>query len=203
MRCEPVLAAGRREHPLLLGREVGGVVSRKVDVSAEAGRIRSGDAAIDERAEHVVVRHAGHIAGGIQARDRRAGVLVDPDARGAVARAQADLGDVHLDRGCGSRCRARRGSARGVGRSLVCRIRSISVMVSSRRWSELEEDRAAAASAARGKLQHHLARPVVALDEAFALGVDRVAAERAGDVGAGRAVVVLDQRVDLEALDAA
>ena len=67
---------------------------------------------------------------------------------------------------------------------------------------ELEEHRALAALQLAVELPHHLAAPVVALDEALAGVVGRVAAERAGHVGAGRAVVVLDQRVDLEALDA-
>src|SRR5512132_1142494 len=49
--------------------------------------------------------------------------------------------------------------------------------------------------------QHSLAAPVVALDEPLALAVCRVAAERSGHVGAGRAVVVLDQRVDLKAFE--
>jgi hypothetical protein len=64
---------------------------------------------------------------------------------------------------------------------------------------ELEEHRAVAAFQFLVELPHHLPAPVVALDEAFALAVGGVAAQRAGDVGAGRAVVVLDQRVDLEA----
>src|SRR5690606_24811224 len=54
-----------------------------------------------------------------------------------------------------------------------------------------------------GDLGHHLPGPVVGVDEPGALAVHLVAAERVGDVGAGRPVVVLDQRVDLEAFDAA
>ena len=66
---------------------------------------------------------------------------------------------------------------------------------------EFAEHRAVAALQFLVELPHHLPAPVVALDEAFALVVGGVATERAGDVGAGRAVVVLDQRVDLEALE--
>lgn len=71
-------------------------------------------------------------------------------------------------------------------------------MVSSSQVIELEEDRAIAALQLLVELQHHLAAPVVALDEALAPAVGGVAAQRAspGHVGAGRAVVILDQRVD-------
>lgn len=64
---------------------------------------------------------------------------------------------------------------------------------------EFEEHRTIAAFQFLVELPHHLPAPVVALDEAFALVVGGVAAQRTGDISAGRAVVVLDQRVDLEA----
>ena len=65
---------------------------------------------------------------------------------------------------------------------------------------ELEKYRAVAAFQFLVELPHHLPAPVVALDEALTLIVGGVAAQGAGDIGAGRAVVILDQRVDLEAL---
>ncbi len=51
------------------------------------------------------------------------------------------------------------------------------------------------------KLQHHLAGPVVTFDEALTKGVRREATQWAGDVGAGRAVVVFQKRIDLEAFE--
>ena len=78
---------------------------------------------------------------------------------------------------------------------------SISPIVSVGQVVELEEHRPVAALQLAVELQHHLAAPVVALDEALPSLVGGVAAERPRDVGAGRAVVVLDQRVDLEALE--
>ena len=51
------------------------------------------------------------------------------------------------------------------------------------------------------ELEHHLARPVVAFDEARSFVVGGERAEGTGDIGAGRAVVVLDQRIDLEAFE--
>ena len=66
---------------------------------------------------------------------------------------------------------------------------------------ELEEHRALARLQLVIELLHHLAGPVVAFDEAAAFVVGGVAAEGTGDIGAGRAVVVLDQRIDLVALE--
>lgn len=66
---------------------------------------------------------------------------------------------------------------------------------------ELQEHGAVAALQFLVELPHHLAAPVVAFDEAFALAVRGEAAERAGHVRARRAVVILDQRIDLEAFE--
>jgi hypothetical protein len=77
---------------------------------------------------------------------------------------------------------------------------SISPMVSDARMVELQEHRSRAALELAPELQHHLAGPVVALDEALAAVIGGIAAERSGHIGAGRTVVVLDQRIDLEAL---
>ena len=66
---------------------------------------------------------------------------------------------------------------------------------------ELQEDRSRAALKFAPELQHHLAGPVVALDKALATVVGGVAAERPRHIGAGRAVIVLDQRVDLKAFE--
>src|SRR5690606_24544501 len=59
--------------------------------------VRTGQVAEDERADHVVVRHAGQIARGVEAGDGGARVLVHPHAGGGMPAAQTDLGDVHLD----------------------------------------------------------------------------------------------------------
>ena len=88
-----------------------------------------------------------------------------------------------------------------VGRSTLCRIFSISPIVFVVQMVELEEHRPLAGLQLVVELQHHLPGPVVAFDEARALVVGRVGAERPGHIGAGRAVVVLDQRIDLEALE--
>jgi hypothetical protein len=49
------------------------------------------------------------------------------------------------------------------------------------------------------EFEHHLARPVVAFDEAASFVVRRIRAEGTGDIGTGRAIIVLDQRIDLKA----
>ncbi|MNP96654.1 hypothetical protein D3C85_92410 [compost metagenome] len=113
--------------------------------------------------------------------------------------AKTDLGDVHLDH-----LRAVVGAAIGVElaatRTLVAVQDLFDVLDGFLgQMIELEEHRAIAAFQFLMELPHHLPAPVVALDEAFALVVGGVAAQGAGDVGAGRAVVILDQRVDLEA----
>ena len=66
---------------------------------------------------------------------------------------------------------------------------------------ELEEDRPIAAFKLAIEFEHHLAAPVIAFDEAVAFGIGGVAAERPGHIGAGGAVVIFDQRVDLKAFE--
>ena len=167
-----------------------------------ARRVRARQVAEDERADHVVVRHAGQVAGGVEAGDRGAGVVVHPYPRGGVAAAQADLGDVHLDVVGAVVVAAARveGAARRALRRVQDRLQRGDGLL--REMAELQVHRPPVAGHLRGELGHHLARPVVGVDEALAVPVDLVAAEGVGDVGAGGAVVVLDQRVDLEALDA-
>ena len=165
--------------------------------------VRAGQVAEDERADHVVVRHAGQVAGGVQPGHGGLRVLVHPDAGRRVAAAQPDLGDVHLHVvGAvvvpAALVEGAPGRPLGVVQDPLDRGDRL-----LRQVGELEVDRAARGVDLRLHLGHHLAGPVVAVDEPVALGVDLVAAERVGDVGARRAVVVLDQRVDLEALDAA
>ena len=116
-----------------------------------------------------------------------------------MAAAKTDLRDVHLDH-----LRAVIGAAVGVELAATRAFVAVQDLFDVLdgflgQVIELEEHRAVAAFEFLVELPHHLPAPVVALDEAFALVVGGVAAQRAGDVGAGRAVVILDQRVDLEA----
>ena len=147
------------------------------------------------------MRHRGHVTRRVQALDRGLGLLVDPHPRRRVPAAKADLGDVHLDH-----LRAVVGAAIGVELAATRAFVAVQDLFDVLdgflgQVIELEEHRAVAAFEFLVELPHHLAAPVVALDEAFALVVGGVAAQRAGDVGAGRAVVILDQRVDLEAFE--
>ncbi len=166
------------------------------------GRVRTGQVPEDERADHVVVRDAGQVAGGIQARDGGPGVVVDPYARGRVAAAQADLGDVHLDVVGAVVVAAAgvEGAARRAFRRVQDRLQRRDRLL--RQVTELQVHRPPVAGHLGRELRHHVARPVVGVHEPFAVPVDLIAAEGIGDVGAGRAVVVLDERIDLEALDA-
>src|ERR1700733_11558491 len=66
---------------------------------------------------------------------------------------------------------------------------------------DFEEHGAVSAFKLAIKFEHHLATPVVAFDEAVALRVGGVAAKRSCDVGAGRSIVILDERIDLETLE--
>ena len=88
-----------------------------------------------------------------------------------------------------------------VGRSTLCSVFSISLDGLLVQMIELQEHRALAGLQLVVELEHHLARPVVAFDEARAVVVGREGAEGPGDIGAGRPVVVLDQRIDLEAFE--
>ena len=118
-----------------------------------------------------------------------------------MAATQADLGNVHLDivgavvmTAVGVE-RAPGGSFGGVqdvfqrGQCLVGQVRNLQV------------DRAAGRLDLAFHLGHHLTGPVVGVDEALPQRVDLVSAEWIGDIRARRPVVILDQRVDLEALD--
>ncbi|SKV53458.1 Uncharacterised protein [Mycobacteroides abscessus subsp. abscessus] len=57
----------------------------------------TGQVAVYEGANHVVVRHTGQVTRGIQTRHRSAGMFVHPYSRGGMPTAQTNLGDVHLD----------------------------------------------------------------------------------------------------------
>ncbi len=147
------------------------------------------------------MRNAGAVARRVQAGDGALATLVGPDAGGAVAAAEADLRDVHLDHGL-----AVVGAAPFVEAATAGPLVGVQDVLDLadgffRQVIQLQEHRALAAFEFVEELHHHLAAPVVALDEALARVVRGVAAERAGHVGTGRAVVVLDQRVDLEALE--
>ena len=140
---------------------------------------------LDEGAQHVAVWNARHVARGIEAGHRRLGPLVDPDAGVAVPRAEADFGDVHLHHAppvVGAAPLMKASAARpfvGVQDLLDLSDGLVRQMI------QLQEHRPVAAGKLPVKFQHHLAAPVVALDEAVALAVGGVAAQRPGDVGAG------------------
>lgn len=57
---------------------------------------------------------------------------------------------------------------------------------------EPEKDRSLSGFELVVELEHHLAGPVIALDEPVALIVGRVASERPRDIGTGGTVVILD-----------
>ena len=164
--------------------------------------VRAGEIAEHERPDHVVVRDAGQVAGGVESGHRGAGMLVDPDPGGGMTTAQTDFGDVHLDVvgavvmaavGVEGAAGGPFGGVQDVlqrGQRLVGQVR------------HLEIDGSAGGVDLAFNLGHHLSRPVVGVDEPLAVRVDLVAAERIGHIRARRAVVVLDQRIDLEALDA-
>lgn len=67
--------------------------------------------------------------------------------------------------------------------------------------ADLEVDRPAGRFDLLLDLGHHLPRPVVGVDEPLPQRIDLIAAEGVGHVGACWAVVILDQRIYLEALD--
>ena len=138
VRRDAVLAPGRRQHAVALFGDVGGIEFREIVVVGELHCVLACDRAVGEGAEHVVVRHARHVAGGIKPGHRGARELVDEHAGGAVSRAKADLGDVHLDRSrYDSRCRAPSWNRPRVGRSTLCSVDSISSMVFSCRCLSL------------------------------------------------------------------
>ena len=171
------------------------------DIGEHGRRMLTRELAVDERADHVVVRHARQIACGVKTRHGGPGMLVDPHAGGGMATAEPDLGDVHLDV-MGAVVVAAVGVERAAGRPL----RGVQdVLQRGERlvgqMADLEVDGAARRLDLALHLGHHLARPVVGVDESFARGVDLVAAERIGHVCARGSVVILDQRVDLEAFD--
>ena len=91
-----VRRVGARTRAFLLCDEIG-VDRAKIMFGAEVGGILARIGAIDEGAEHVIVRHAGHFSRRIKARHGRARMFVDPDTGRAMAGAEADLGYVHLD----------------------------------------------------------------------------------------------------------
>ena len=159
------------------------------------------DRTIGERAQHVIVRHARHVTGRVETGDGGAGEFVDEHAGRTMARAEADFRNMHLDHALaiiGAAVlveAAARGPLDGVENRLDLADRVAVQMV------ELEEHRTLAGLQFAVELLHHLPGPVVAFDEAPALAVGRICTERAGDIGAGRAVIVLDQRIDLVAFE--
>ncbi|KAF0962491.1 hypothetical protein MLGJGCBP_04460 [Rhodococcus sp. T7] len=185
------------------GQLLRGQRGRRLDIGQGAGGVRSGEVAVDECADHVVVGDAGQVACGVQPRDRGGAVLVHPHPGRGMSAAQADLGDVHLDVVAAVVVPAVRveRAAGGAFGGVQDRLERVEGFL--RQVADLEIDGAARGFDLALDLAHHLPRPVVGVDEPLPLGVDLVAAERVRDVRAGRAVVVLDQGVDLEALDAA
>ena len=164
-------------------------------------RVLTREPAVGEGAEHIVVRHGSHVPGGVEAGNRGFRALVHIDARCAVAAAKTDLRNVHLDHlvpviGPASRMKP------SPARALI-RVQNLLDGLNGffGEMVELQKDRPIAALEFLIELPHHLAAPVIAFDKAFALAVRGETAERSGHVGARGAVVVLDQRVDLEALE--
>src|SRR5690606_24334158 len=138
-------------------------------------------------ADHVVVRDAGEVPGRVQSRHGGRPVLVHPHAGGRVAAAQADLGDVHLhvvravvvapagvEDAAGGPFRGVQDVLQG-GQALLGQV------------GEFQVDGPAGAVQLTLDLGHHLAGPVVGVDEPLAPVVDLVATERVGHVGARRA----------------
>src|SRR5919108_249653 len=80
---------------LLLGRDDGGIEVGEVDLLGEVDGVLARHRAVGEGAQHVVVRHARHVAGGIKSRNGGARKLIDIHTRCGVAGAEADLRDVH------------------------------------------------------------------------------------------------------------
>ena len=116
--------------------------------------------------------------------------------------AQTDFRDVHLDvvgAVVVTAIRVERATGRPLGgvQDVLQRGQGLIGQV-----ADLEVDRPAGGFDLGFHLGHHLARPVVGVDEPLAECVDLIAAERVRHIRARGAVVVLDQRVDLEALDA-
>jgi hypothetical protein len=172
VRRQAVPAQQRRPDTLALTLDLASVHRRKVGpVFDVAHAALGGQPAVDEGAQHVVVRHAGHVARRMQPGHRGARMLVDPDTRGRVAAAQADLGDVHLDHAL-----AVVGAAAGVEAAATRPLVGVQDRLDRRdrflgQVVELQEHRALAALQFLEELPHHLAAPVVALDEALAFGV--------------------------------
>ncbi|PQM47394.1 hypothetical protein C1Y40_02425 [Mycobacterium talmoniae] len=184
-----------------LGQLIGRQLLRRRHLGQRRRGVRTGQVAEHEGADHVVVRHAGQVPGGVETRHGGAGVFVDPHPGGGMPGAQPDFGDVHLDVvgavvvaavGVEGAAGGPLGGVQDVlqrGERLVGQMRHLQV------------DRSARGLDLVFDLGHHLSGPVVGVDEPLPQRVDLVSAERVRDVGAGRAVVVLDQRVDLEAFD--
>ena len=170
-----------------LAQLIGGKYLRGSDIRQRRGRVLAGQVAVDERADHVVVRHACQIARRVQPGNRGAGVFVDPHPGRGMPTAQADFGDVHLDV-VGAVVVA----AVGVERSPGGPLGGVQDVLQRgqrlvRQVRHLQIDRPAGRFDLALHLGHHLARPVVGVDEPFAERIDLVAAERVGHVGARRA----------------
>ena len=201
VRRNSVLPPCWRQHARLLAGDVTGVVVGKVDIRGEFRRVLPRHRAVGERAQHVIVRYACHVARGIEARYRGACELVDIDAGCAVAGAEPDLGNMHLDHPLAV-VRAAIFVEPAARRPLDVVQHGLDLADGvAMQMVELQEHRPLAGLQFVIKLLHHLARPIVALDEAIALAVGGIGAERTGHIGAGGTVVILDQRIDLIALE--
>jgi hypothetical protein len=118
-----------------------------------------------------------------------------------MAGAEADLRDVHLDHLVAVvGAPALMEQAPGRALDIVQRLLDLADRVAMQ-MVELEEHRPLTGLQLIEELEHRLPGPIIALDEARAGVVGRVSAIRPRHIGAGRAVVVLDQRIDLKALE--
>ena len=147
-------------------------------------RTFAGELAVHECAQHVVVGHAGKVARRVEPGHRGRGMLIHPHPGSRVATAQADFRDVHFHH-----------TAAVVEMTSFVETPPARALVGMqdvldgadrlfRQVIHLEENRAIAAFEFLVELHHHLAAPVVALDEALALGVGGIPSKGSCDIGA-------------------
>ena len=199
-RREPALALQRRQDARTLCCLRRCVWVHLTHLSTVGGCVLAAQLAIHKRTQHVVVRHAGAVARRIQPLDRGFTARIDVDARSAVPTAKTDFRDVHLHHLLAVVV-APAFVKTTPARALVAVQNGLDFLNRFlRQVVEFQEHRTVATEQFVVELLHHLAAPVVAFDETFALGVGGVPAQWSRHIGTGRAVVVFDQGVDLETL---
>jgi hypothetical protein len=117
--------------------DIARIVIGKSRGACERGGILASDGAIDEGAQHIIVRHACHIASSVKPRHGRACMFVDPNTRGAMTGTKADFRNMHLDH-VAAVIIAATGMKETTRRALdLVQLFSTSEIVSSARWSSL------------------------------------------------------------------